>query len=91
MARDPKKIHFQIICGKFDVMELDPTTYCLEKLRGFNLNGEENIESLKAKKKVRLIWVVWNKIVVMPISSQPKHTNLKPYPLYKLMLVNFKL
>ncbi len=45
MARDPKKIYFQIICGKYDVMELDPTTYCLEKLRGFNLNEEENIES----------------------------------------------
>jgi hypothetical protein len=53
MARDPKKIHFQIICGKFDVMELDPTTYCLEKLRGFNLNEEVNIES-QEKSKVHM-------------------------------------
>jgi hypothetical protein len=53
MARDPKKIHFQIICGKFNAMELDPTTYCLEKLRGFNLNGEENIES-QEKSKVHM-------------------------------------
>jgi len=54
MARDPKKIHFQIICGKFGVIELDPTTYFLEKLKGYNLNGEENIESLKTKKKSKV-------------------------------------
>jgi hypothetical protein len=73
------------------MMELDPTTYCLEKLRGFNLNGEENIESLKAKKKVRLIWVTWNKIVVMPISSQPKHTQFEALSFIQINVDEFQV
>ncbi len=91
MARDPKKIHFQIICGKFDVMQLDPTTYFLEKLKGYNLKGEENIETLKAKKKVRFIWVMWKKIVVMPISSQPKHTQFEALPFIQINVDEFQV
>jgi len=91
MVRDPKKIHFQIICGKFGVMELDPTTYFLEKLRGYNLNGEENIESLKVKKKSKVHMGNVEQNVVMPISSQPKHTQFEALPFIPINVGEFQV
>jgi hypothetical protein len=51
IARDQKKMHFQIICEKFHVMELDWTTYFLEKLRGYNLKWEGKYWKLESQEK----------------------------------------